>query len=247
MGKRLLRSFRLLLLQVAARLRKIELASVKEGFTHAQLLPIASYCPWTDDTEFTKLFEQIKYNTLVDIYRCYELFSFAKSVQHIEADVLEVGVWKGGTAKLLSHFVNGNNKLYLADTFTGVVKASDKDSLYKGGEHSDTSEQIVLTLLGMAVAKNTVLLRGIFPDDTGGMVKHRLFKLVHIDVDTHNSAKETFEFIWDRVVAGGIVVFDDYGFWGCEGVTQYFNSLSLKDAVKVYNINGHGIIIKTAG
>ena len=246
MVKKISETFRHLLMKVITRIRNVELVTYKEGISHSQILPNATYSPWKDDAGFISLYEQIKYNTLVDIYRCYELYSFAKSVQYIEADVLEVGVWKGGTARLLSQFIDGNNTLYLADTFEGVVKASYKDSLYKGGEHNDTSETIVNELLGSSAKQNTVLLTGIFPEATGDMVKNKSFKLVHIDVDTHNSAKDTFEFIWDRLVPGGIVVFDDYGFNGCEGVTDYFNKLSLKNVVKLYNINGHGIIIKTA-
>ena len=33
--------------------------------------------------------------------------------------------------------------LYLADTFSGVAKAGEHDSFYTGGEHGDTSQQIV--------------------------------------------------------------------------------------------------------
>jgi O-methyltransferase len=170
----------------------------------------------------------------------------AKQMKDVKGDILEVGVWKGGTAKLLRQFVAGENNVYLADTFTGVVKASQKDSLYKGGEHSDTSEQIVKDLFGSLHTSNTFFLKGIFPEDTGHFVEDCSFKMIHIDVDTHDSAKDVFEFAWKKLIVGGMVIFDDYGFWGCEGVTDYFNNLNIEGARKIYNINGHGIIIKTA-
>jgi O-methyltransferase len=66
-------------------------------------------------------------------------------------------------------------------------------------------------------------------------------------VDTYLSAKEIFEYVWPRLVIGGIIIFDDYGFWTCEGVTKYFNALSPENGRKVHNLNGHGIIIKVAG
>jgi O-methyltransferase len=235
-----------LLFKVAARLRKAELINYNKGCSHEQILPIASYSPWLDDSNFKTIFEEIKHNTLVDRYRCYELYMLAKQVQNLDGNILEVGVWKGGTAKLLRYFVAENQNVFLADTFSGVVKASNEDSLYKGGEHSDTSETIVKNLFGHLADSNTIFLKGIFPEDTGNVVKGFNFKFVHIDVDTHNSAKDTFNFIWSQVVVGGIIVFDDYGFNGCEGVTNFFNELSLTNAVKLYNINGHGIIIKTA-
>ncbi len=233
-----------ILLKIAAQLRKFELKNYNKGCSHSQILPIASYSPWLDDKEFKNIFENIKYNTLVDIYRCYELYMLVKQVENMEGSILEVGVWKGGTAKLLRHFVSKNQNIYLADTFTGVVKASQEDSLYIGGEHSDTSELIVKKLFGNLSESNTIFLKGIFPEDTGEAIKNVPLKFVHIDVDTHDSAKDTFDFVWHQIVPGGIVIFDDYGFNGCEGVTNYFNGIKIENALKLYNINGHGVIIK---
>jgi O-methyltransferase len=231
--------------KIAARLLKIELKDYNKGCSHAQILPVASYSPWLDDVEFKQIFENIKHNTLVDKYRCYELYMLAKQVENIEGNILEVGIWKGGTAKLLRHFVSGEQNIYLADTFTGVVKASKEDSLYIGGEHSDTSESIVRDLFGNLEETNTIFLKGIFPEETGMTIKNLPLKFVHIDVDTHDSAKDTFHFAWPQLVQGGIVVFDDYGFNGCEGVTNFFNDIAIDGSIKLYNINGHGIIIKT--
>ena len=58
-------------------------------------------------------------------------------------DVLEVGVWRGGTGCLLAakaQSLNRNATVFLCDTFSGVVKAGEIDNFYKGGEHADTSK-----------------------------------------------------------------------------------------------------------
>jgi O-methyltransferase len=53
------------------------------------------------------------------------------------------------------------------------------------------------------------------------------------------------EYVWPRLVSGGIVVFDDYGTHGCEGVTRLVNEMSvLNDRTFIYNANGHGILLK---
>ena len=221
-----------------------EIRDYGKGLSHRRLHPNATYSPWDDNPQFLSLYNEIRLHTLVDLYRCYELYTLCAQIQDMPGDLLEVGVWKGGTAKLMRKFVSGGSTLYLADTFSGVVKASEKDSYYKGGEHSDTTEKIVHDLLGADANTNTVFLKGIFPDDTGGLVRGKSFKFVHIDVDTHDSARDSFFYIWDKMLTGGIVVFDDYGFNGCEGVTLFFNGLHLENALKLYNINGHGIIIK---
>ena len=68
----------------------------------------------------------------------------------------------------------------------------------------------------------------------------------HIDVDVYQSAHDACSFVWPRLSPGGVVVFDDYGFLGCEGVTEYVDSLrSRTDCTVVGNANGHGVVIKS--
>ena len=225
-------------------LREIEYSEIKEGYKHGQNIPVSTYQPWANHAEYLSLYSKIKGNTLVDNYRCWELYSIAKNLKDKEGDMFEVGVWRGGTAAIIGQFI-GNGTLYLADTFEGVVNAGEKDSMYKGGEHADTSQGMVETLLSETGVKNYTILKGIFPKDTASMMKSDKIKLAHIDVDVYLSAKESFEYIWDKIIVGGAVVFDDYGFWGCEGVTELFNNFNYANGFKIHNLNGHGIIIKT--
>jgi O-methyltransferase len=169
-----------------------------------------------------------------------------KKNEHLKGDIVEVGVWRGGTGALLAKAAESysNCKVYLADTFTGVVKASSQDTTYKGGEHADTSIEMVEKLLADLHVNNTVLLQGIFPNEVHLNNAQPAIRLCHIDVDTYASAKDIFDYIWPYIVPGGCVVFDDYGFWGCEGVTKLCNEISLSDATFIHNINGHGIFIK---
>lgn len=212
---------------------------------HKQVIPFASYSPWEGDIEFMELYEKVRQNTLVDIYRCYELWRLVKDLVSIEGDILEVGVWRGGTGAIMSKACeNQHTTVFLADTFEGVVKATQEDTVYRGGEHSDTSEETVKHLLGSLGTNNYKILKGIFPDAFQDLMIEKI-KLCHIDVDTYLSAKDIFDFAWPKIPVGGIVIFDDYGFWTCEGITRYFNELDLTDGRKIHNLNGHGIIVKT--
>jgi O-methyltransferase len=41
------------------------------------------------------------------------------------------------------------------------------------------------------------------------------------------------------------MVFDDYGFQGCNGVTRIINEgRRIKDRITIHNLNGHAILIK---
>ena len=204
----------------------------------------ASYCPWKSDADFQRIFREVRSHTLVDEYRCHELWDLCGQIDTLEpGDLLEVGVWRGGTGCLLARRTAKNvaDTVFLCDTFSGVVKAGSVDSAYVGGEHADTSKTLVENLcqkLGLANVK-------IPPAATGPAIADRRFRLCHIDVDVYESAAQTFEWVWPRLVPGGLVVFDDYGFYSCGGVTRFVNQMrGLKDRLVIYNVNGHALVIK---
>jgi O-methyltransferase len=183
---------------------------------HSRLYVGATYSPWLSDREFLGAYEIIKDFTLVDRARCYELWDLAKQSIKVDGAILEVGVWRGGTGCLLA--ISAPTKsIYLADTFEGVVKAGKNDTYYMGGEHADTSVQLVSRLLASAGVDNVRLLKGIFPDETAAELEGRPISLLHVDVDVYQSAKDIVEWALPRLPVGAKIVFDDYGFYesGC--------------------------------
>ena len=90
-----------------------------------------------------------------------------------------------------------------------------------------------------------MLLQGIFPDDTAAAIAAERFRLCHCDVDVYRSAKDVFDWVWPRLASGGVVVFDDYGFPACPGVTKFVDEQRLlDDRLVLHNLNGHGIVVK---
>jgi O-methyltransferase len=225
-----------------------ELPAHVPEFRHAPLLPrFATYSPWLTDTHFMETMRAVRGHTLVDLLRCFELWSLVQqSAKLSHGALIEVGVWRGGTGCLIAEAASGL-PVYLCDTFSGVVNVSDKDTRYKGGEHSDTSVEIVQRLADSMGLSSVQVLQGIFPTDTGHLVEET-FRFVHLDLDVYESTRQSLDFLWPRLVPGGIVVFDDYGTHGCEGVTRLVNEVSKsRDRLFIYNANGHGILIKTGG
>ena len=214
-------------------------------YKHFYNLPKATYSPWLQDEEFLIAYEISKNNTLVDIYRCYELWTLVKQTNKLQGDVIEVGVYKGGTGSLLAIAAKGAT-VFLCDTFRGVVKAGPKDNSYIGGEHADTSTDIVLALFKKLRVSNFSILKGIFPEESALQIENKRFRFCHIDVDVYQSAKDIFDWVWQRMEKGGIVVFDDYGFAACEGVTDLVNNelAPRKDLIMLHNLNGHAVLIK---
>ena len=89
------------------------------------------------------------------------------------------------------------------------------------------------------------ILKGIFPDVNADQVADQKFKICHIDVDVYDSAKDILEWVWDKLIPGGVVVFDDYGFHSCTGVTKLVDGYrNHADRQIIHNLNGHAIMIK---
>ncbi|MDK2562690.1 TylF/MycF/NovP-related O-methyltransferase [Romboutsia sedimentorum] len=232
---------------ISSKILRSELISNKDN-PYEDYDIISTYAPWLSDMKFLNCFNKIRKNTLVDIYRCYELWTLVEQASKLKEGIfLEIGVWRGGTGTLIAkkaQLEGLKENVYLCDTFTGVVKATDKDQIYVGGEHSDTSQEYVKKLVDKLELKNIKILKGIFPDETGFEIDEKI-RFCHIDVDVYKSAKDVVRFIWGNMINGGIIVFDDYGFKTCTGITTLINELKNdKDKIVVENLNGHAVIIK---
>ena len=217
---------------------------------HEIVIPSATYAPWSKDKSFLQIFKVIENFTLVDKYRCFELWKLIEQCKKLEdGSIIEIGVWRGGTGALMAKQAANcgiSNPVFLCDTFTGVVKAGTEDPHYKDNEHANTSRQIVEELLLKKLHLNNVqILQGIFPEETSFKVENEKFRLCHIDVDVYQSAKDIIDWIWDKMVHGGIIVYDDYGFRGNAGITKYVEQqVPCKDRIVLHNLNGHALVIK---
>jgi radical SAM superfamily enzyme YgiQ (UPF0313 family)/2-polyprenyl-3-methyl-5-hydroxy-6-metoxy-1,4-benzoquinol methylase len=204
--------------------------------------PIRPIPFWDGDTAFNQIMKTIQY-TLVDRVRCYMLYQFALQAARLEGDVAEIGVYKGGTARLLSLALRQSGKtIHLFDTFEGMPSTDpDRDAHHKG-DFSDTSlESVKRSLEGCT---NVGFYPGFFPA-TAPPVAGLRFSLAHIDVDIYRSVLDCCEFFYPRMVQGGIMVFDDYGFESCPGakaaVDEFFSG---KRERPLYLPSGQCAVIK---
>jgi O-methyltransferase len=215
---------------------------------HAMAYPIATYAPWQADREFRRVYEIVRSHTLVDVWRCHELWSLLGELRDIAGAILEVGVWRGGTGALMAARAAGlglEDPVYLCDTWKGVVKSGAVDIYYRDGKHDDTSRETVEGLIAEMGLDNVELLEGIFPDETSDRIAERTIRMCHCDVDVYQSAKDVLEWVWPRLPPGGVVVFDDYGFPACPGVTKLVEEQRMRDdRLVLHNLNGHGILVK---
>jgi O-methyltransferase len=161
--------------------------------------------------------------SLVDPVRCYMLWQFLHGCMNLPGAVAEVGVYKGGTALLFTRVLSGTGKtLHLFDTFRGMPTVDPKVDVHRTGDFNDASEAAVRKLIQDPHAQFHV---GFFPDTAKGLASET-FCFVHVDADIRQSVLDACAFFMPRLVPGGVMVFDDYGFESCPGakraVDEYF-------------------------
>ncbi len=208
----------------------------------------ACYSPWNTDASFQEHYGRLEPYTLMDRYKAWGLWMLVQQSAKARGALMEVGVWRGGSGALIARraaLCGIADPVYLCDTFEGVVKAGDSDSHYRGGEHGDTSEEIVRDLVAREGLSRVVVVPGIFPDESGGTIEAVEIRFCHVDVDTYDSAKGIVDWLWPRLSSGGIVVYDDYGFPRCDGIRTFVEEqLDADDRVVLHNLNGQAVVIK---
>ena len=223
----------------------------RNDFHHGLYIYNGSYLPWEEDSHFKRLYQEVKRRTLKDIARCYELYALTSQTFEagVEGVAIEVGTWQGGSAAIMAGAmlkVSAKSKLYVFDTFEGIVKAGENDNKFRNRDLNNTNPTLARETIASAGLRNYEVIKGTFPEQIPEEITQHLdhIAVVHCDVDTFTSTRDIIEFVIPRLTRGAIIIFDDYGLPGCEGVTRYVNSMSTAEFVKVYNGNAHAVMIK---
>ena len=150
----------------------------------------------------------------------------------VPGDIVECGVWRGGSMQavartLLDRGVTDRD-LHLFDTFEGMPPPTAADRRHDGplaGEllesrPRDSNVWAVADLddvrAGMAQtgypAERIHYHPGLVEDTVPAKAPERI-ALLRLDTDWYESTKHELMQLYDRVTPGGVIVFDDYGYW----------------------------------
>ncbi|MEO6565157.1 MAG: TylF/MycF/NovP-related O-methyltransferase [Casimicrobiaceae bacterium] len=180
------------------------------------------FSPWRGLGDFNDYLALARPYTLVSADRCYVLLTLVRQALSLKADFVECGVYKGGTAMLIAKAIaasRSDTRLCLFDTFEGMPATDPSRDLHKAGDFADTSrsdvEARVVAIPGVRPDR-IALFPGWIPATFNDARLERV-ALAHIDVDIHRSVIDCCEHLYPRVVDGGFMVFDDYGFPSCPG------------------------------
>ena len=208
-------------------------------------MPIELWRSAQHGDHFQSAYVKIAAHTLVEQVRCYVLWHLCKHARGVKGDAAEVGVYKGGTAKLMQIALERSAKdLFLFDTFNGIPHSNSQVDKHKKGDFADSDIGEVRAFLGNVVG--TRLIEGTFPDSAIAIQGRRQFSIVHVDVDVHQSVIACCEYFYPRMTPAGVMVFDDYGFAQCAGARKAVDEFFVgRRSTPIYLPTGQAIVIKT--
>ena len=197
--------------------------------------------PWEEDDSFLAAYAGVAQNTVLDRKRLFMLYQLVKAIS-MDGSIAECGVYRGGTALLFARFKQEDRRLYLFDTFDGMPSVDSKMDLHHQGDFSDTSLSHVQELLGGY--QNVIFRPGRFPATASGL-EHETFSLAHCDMDIHTSVRDFCSFFYPRLVRGGVMVFDDYGFRSCPGAKAAVREFCEQQGIREFLLlTGQAIVWK---
>ncbi|MFB7714693.1 TylF/MycF/NovP-related O-methyltransferase [Streptomyces sp. NPDC056105] len=154
-------------------------------------------------------------------------------VKHdIPGDIVECGVWRGGSmqacAKALLAQGDTERDLYLFDTYEGMTPPTEQDLRRDGksaedllaAQGKDRPIWAVATLDDVKSGFRSVpypedrlhFVRGKVEDTVPRQAPERI-SILRLDTDWYASTKHELDHLYDRLVPGGVLLIDDYGYW----------------------------------
>jgi O-methyltransferase len=162
--------------------------------------------------------------TFLNADRLYTLWQAATAMPDEAAAVAEVGVFKGGSARLVAEALLAAGRpmpFFACDTFDGHTVVNEAlDGRHRVGKQFRSKGGSLAPRVRKYLARYDFVevLEGDIQHTAGRFADQHRFGMVHIDVDVHPITQFCLEFFAPRVVVGGTMVIDDYGFTTCGGV-----------------------------
>jgi hypothetical protein len=199
------------------------------------------------DQQFARDFQRVSPDANYTAERKFNLDQLFKLVTWLPGDIAECGVYKGASAFFLARHVvekNLQKVLWLFDSFEGLSSPGDQDdqSYWYAGALASSPEDIRQALAPLGGVPFVRVCRGWIPERFQE-AENKLFCFVHIDVDLYQPTLDSISFFYPRMVPGGIILLDDYGFDNCKGVTEAVDSFMQGRREPIVNLASGGAFI----
>jgi len=173
-------------------------------------------------SEFSSLYRQVKKCTMCSNARLRGLYRSVRCVvgREIPGDIVECGAARGGSAALMAltlRQLGARRRLWLFDTFEGLPAPSADDPDFEWanlftGTCIGTLDEVRSLFRRLQLSDNVEFVKGLFQETLPSTPVTQI-SVLHIDGDWYDSVKTCLDQLYDKVVSGGVIQFDDYGYW----------------------------------
>ncbi len=178
-----------------------------------------------DDPHFVESYNLGKHTdggTLLKNYdiqwRIHVMCWAAKHAMNLEGDFVDCGVHTGIFPRAVINYVDfgkSSKKYYLLDTFNGLdSNYSSEEELKRNtamGYDKEDSDTLYRQVQNTFRDFNVSIVKGAVPET---LTKVDTDKVCYLSVDMNSTIPEiaALEFFWDKMVPGGMIILDDYGY-----------------------------------
>jgi hypothetical protein len=197
------------------------------------------------DVEFRADYARFDRQNHRSLDRKFALRELLKLALRRHGDLAECGVFRGASAFLMAKAIcrtGSGRTLHLFDSFAGLSPPDAADGSYwQPGSLACGLADVQASLRDFAdlIAYHPGWIPTRFHDvaDSG-------FCCVHIDVDLFQPTRDALAFFYPRMVPGGMIVCDDYGFDTCPGARRAMDEFFASRAEPVIHLpTGQGMVL----
>jgi len=199
------------------------------------------------------IFRKVANYTMTSPERIFCLIEAIKYIEKnkIEGEIVECGVWKGGSmmavAETLKTYNSFSRELYLYDTFEGMSEPTEVDkthfgkdaaSLLKKNENKETNPVWAYSRLeavqgGMnttGYTENKIKYIKGKVEDTIPTTTPSKIAVLRLDTDWYESTRHELIHLFPLLTVGGVLILDDYGYWqgARKAADEYFKENNIQ-------------------
>jgi len=174
------------------------------------------------------------------VWRTHILTWAAHTCLKLPGDFVECGCYLGKTAEAISEYIrldDTDKSFYIYDIF------NNPPNTHGMAEHSEALYDQVKKRL--KPYKNLIVTKGIVPEILHE-VSPESISFMHIDMNSAPAELGALEILFDRVVKGGIIIFDDYGWSAYRAQKEAEDQFMEKKGYEIVELpTGQGMMIKS--
>lgn len=147
-------------------------------------------------------------NSLLTGDESFNILSMVRGFANREGSFIEIGTYQGCSAKLICQ-VKGDKKFYVCDTYEGLPESHANDrSVHRLKQYACSLESVSGFLKEFP---NVQFVKGFFPKSAEGVIpEDEKFAFAHIDVDLYEGTLQGIQYLYPRMISGGIIISHDF-------------------------------------